>query len=442
MWTNDFDWMRNSQKLDSNLKKNIMKSYSNMRGVPCFLQKLWFKQNNKRTKFKVLLTVDERSSTKEKEELEKYICDKGCKIERKYKNLDFYKADLNIDAIKGLIDKKQIVKICEDQKFKALLDVAVPTIGSPLLWQQKITGKGINVAVLDTGVYSHPDLTNPKNRLIGWVDLVKGKNRPYDDNGHGTHVAGCIAGNGAASDGKYRGPAYDANIIGIKVLNKLGSGSLSTVVEGIDWCLDQGREIDIMCLSLGAPATLNSNEDPVCIAVKKAWEKGIVVCVAAGNEGPASRTVGTPGIQADVITVGATDDNNTEDRSDDVIADYSSRGPTIEGIIKPNLVAPGTGIISLHSPRAFVGKKIMRESRVGNWYIEMSGTSMATPIVAGVAAKILAIRPDYSPDQVKKTLLELTENMGVGPNQQGRGYLNLTSEIDDMLLEVTKKDIV
>ncbi|MDW7674755.1 MAG: S8 family serine peptidase, partial [Bacillota bacterium] len=149
------------------------------------------------------------------------------------------------------------------------------------------------------------------------------------------------------------------------------------------------------------------------------------VCAAAGNEGPQQRTIGSPGIEPSIITVGATDDKGTVNPGDDTIAHFSSRGPTIDQLVKPDLVAPGTDIISLRSPNAYVDKKVMRQNRVDQWYFNMSGTSMATPIVVGLVAQILQANPSYSPNQVKQALLGMAQDMGLDKNHQGQGYVYL-----------------
>src|SRR5699024_9775003 len=150
-------------------------------------------------------------------------------------------------------------------------------------------------------------------------DFINDRQEPYDDNGHGTHCAGDAAGNGQASDGKYKAPAPEANIVGVKALDKRGSGSLSTVIAGIDWCIQNQLKynIRILSLSLGSPALESAEDDLVVKAVEQAWDRGMTVCVAAGNSGPLPGTIGSPGISPKVITVGAVNDQNTIDRSDD-----------------------------------------------------------------------------------------------------------------------------
>jgi serine protease AprX len=254
----------------------------------------------------------------------------------------------------------------------------------------------------------------------------------YDDNGHGTHVAGCIASDGPV----YRGVAPGANIIGVKVLNKLGSGVLSTVIEGVQWCIDNKDKlaIKVINMSLGSAARENYKEDPVCHAVEKAWKSGIVVCVAAGNEGPDPRTISSPGIHPDIITVGAADDKNSENFSDYEVAEFSSRGPTIDGLSKPDVVCPGTDIISLRSPGSLIDKQ-NKSARVGSEYIALSGTSMATPICAGIAALVLESDAALSPDDVKTILKQTARPLpgAADENIQGKGMAIARSAVNKAL---------
>lgn len=304
-----------------------------------------------------------------------------------------------------------------------------------------LTGKGITIAVIDTGIHPHQDL---EGRIKGFKDFVNNREGAYDDNGHGTHCAGDAVGNGFLSGEKYVAPAPDAKVIGVKVLDNLGSGSLSTVMDGVQWCIDYNKDktyeekIHIISMSLGAGAQLYYDEkqrpcencDPMVAIVDVAWESGIVVCVAAGNEGDDSGTIASPGISQKVITVGAMDDKNTiEPRTDDVIAGFSSRGKTIYGADKPDIVAPGVNIVSLRAPNSFLDK-FQKSSRVDTNYFVLSGTSMATPICAGVVALILEVNRGMSPDDVKQRLMNGADPWGVNPgtelnrNTYGAGYIN------------------
>ncbi|MFC3040403.1 S8 family peptidase [Virgibacillus xinjiangensis] len=316
------------------------------------------------------------------------------------------RGNLTPQMIKQIKDHEAVERIFYDRIVTALLDIATRQIGSAELQRRAdLTGKDVTIAVIDTGVHPHSDLTSTSNRIVAFKDFINGREEPYDDNGHGTHCAGDAVGDGYQSDGLYIGPALEASIVGIKVLDENGSGRLSTIIEGIEWCINNKDEynIRIISLSLGAQAFESFRDDPLSVAVEEAWHKGIVVCAAAGNSGPQQTTISTPAINPFIITVGSTMDQNTEERSDDHIADYSSRGPTVDSFIKPDIYAPGTDIISLLAPDSTVEHELP-EQVVDENYLQLSGTSMATPICAGVVAQMLEANPDLSPNDIKSIL--------------------------------------
>jgi serine protease AprX len=276
-------------------------------------------------------------------------------------------------------------------------------------------------------VYPHEDLNG---RITGFVDFINNRTDPYDDNGHGTHCAGDAAGDGSASGGLYKGSAPRANIIGIKALDKNGAGSLATIIEGVQWCLDYNESnpdnpIHVISMSLGASAQQYEDEtdDPIVQIVNEAWDAGIVVVAAAGNSGPEPSTIASPGISRTILTVGALDDRDTADRTDDDVADFSSRGPTIYGIEKPDILAPGVDITSLRAPNSSLAKSQKGDQMAD--YITLSGTSMATPICAGIIALILEVNPDLTPDEVKERIkneVDLWDDRD--PTIYGAGYIN------------------
>lgn len=315
-------------------------------------------------------------------------------------------------ALQEFIPNHHPKMIWADSKVKGQMDVAVPTIHGDVAYQNDYTGKGVVVAVIDTGIDPHPDLTEPRNRIVGWKDFVNNKRRPYDDNGHGTHVAGIIAGNGRQSGGKYRGVAPEARLVGVKVLDEEGSGSASQVIAGVQWVVQNRRRyrIRVVNMSMGATAEEGYLDDPISQAVEAAWASGLTVCVAAGNEGPKGGTIATPGIAPSVITVGNMDDQETVERNDDEVADSSSRGPTIDQLAKPDILAPGTNIMSLKN---------------GGGYIAHSGTSMATPMVSGAVALLLQQNPRLTPPDIKAKLMAAAENRNLPADAQGAGYLDL-----------------
>ena len=324
-------------------------------------------------------------------------------------------ASLPAAAINALAKNPNVKAIYLDREMKAALDLAKGAANYAPAWTDGYTGGGVTIAILDTGISQHPDFLG---RLVAFKDFINGKTDFYDDNGHGTHCAGDAAGNGAMSAGLYKGPAYEANIVGVKVLNRSGAGSWSTIISGIQWCIDNKTAygIDIISMSLGGTANQSYIDDPVCQAVEQAWRAGIIVCAAAGNEGPSYGTIDTPGLDPLIITVGATYDKQTADRSDDYVVSFSSRGPTYDGLTKPDVVAPGTYIMST--------KNAGRNNTYKEYYQEMSGTSMATPICAGVCALILDAFPTMTPDQVKNKLMSTAINLGVEANIQGAGLID------------------
>ncbi len=349
----------------------------------------------------------------------------GCYIDQKLDVINGFSTRINIKTLKRLVNNEAVVKVWLDRKVSINLNVASPAVKASPLWDHGVRGDGIGIAVIDTGIYPHPDLTAPRNRIIKFKDFVNQRAGPYDDNGHGTHCAGCAGGNGNKSNGKYRGPAPNANLIGVKVLDKKGAGVMSKVLAGIQWCIQNKNKygIRILSMSLGANTTESYRDDPLCQAVRKAWEDGLVVCVAAGNNGPSAKTINTPGIAPEAITVGASDDKNTVATGDDSIASFSSRGPTPDGISKPDIVTPGAKIVSLRVPNSYISW-VNKKSKINHWYASLSGTSMATAICSGIVALILQGSPSLAPDEVKKILISSCRSLYMESNAQGAGLVD------------------
>lgn len=264
------------------------------------------------------------------------------------------------------------------------------------------------VAVIDTGIdANHVDLDGGK--VIGWKDFVNNRATPYDDNGHGTHVAGIIAGEGQA-DARYKGVAPGAALVGVKVLNASGSGSMSTVTAAIDWCIQNKDVYGIRVLNLSLGTSQSSDgTDSTSQAVNRAHDAGLVVAVAAGNSGPGRYTIGSPGAAEKALTVGAMGDPGELGY---FLADFSSRGYTADDRIKPDIAAPGYNITA---PRA----------NTSSGYVTYSGTSMATPFVAGTAALMLDANPSLTPDQVKSHLFATALDWGPAGKDIDYGYGNL-----------------
>lgn len=321
---------------------------------------------------------------------------------------------LNTDTIHRLANSPDIEYISFDSKVFTQLDIAVPTMDGRFPQERGYKGKDITIAVVDTGIAPHQDLTQPRNRIIGFKDFVKGKSTPYDDNGHGTHVAGIIAGNGYSSRGKYAGIAPESNILAIKALDENGGGSTSNIIEAISYIIQTKNKYNtkIINFSMGTPSNSPCEKDPLCKAVDKAVNAGIVVVAAAGNSGPNRGTIVSPGTSKKAITVGAVDDKSTIDISDDTIANFSSRGPTNQGDLKPDIVAPGVNINSLSNTRL-------------DGYSSSSGTSMATPLISGAVALLLNKDGKLNPKEVKARLMQSSIDLKNSPEMQGAGLLNL-----------------
>ncbi|MCS7463622.1 S8 family peptidase [Paenibacillus doosanensis] len=329
-------------------------------------------------------------------------------------------------CLKTICAHKQVAKVYLDRKNRTKLNIATPAVGSAAVQKSGATGKGVGIAIIDTGVAPRPDLTKPANRIAAFKDFVNGRTKPYDDNGHGTHVSGDAAGNGYSSKGKYKGTAPEARIIGVKVLDRQGVGLDSTIIRGIQWCVANRKRygIRVLNLSLGKPAEEACADDPLCRAVEKAVQAGLVVTAAAGNDGPLPASVTSPGTSPSAITVGAVDDRRTVRQSDDRIADFSGRGPAAGGLSKPDLVAPGVNIVSLRVPGSELAE-LYPANRVGSNYIRLSGTSFSAPITAGAIAQLLQKRSGLRPASIKRLLQRHGFNLKLPTNTQGSGELNV-----------------
>lgn len=335
---------------------------------------------------------------------------------------------MNTDMIYKLIQNEDVEFISFDSKVYTLLDVARKSIDAPFPHSRGYQGEGITVAVIDTGVSPHVDLIKPDNRIIGFIDIINDRDFPYDDNGHGTHIAGIIGGNGYASRGKLMGVAPKSNVLAIKALDENGSGTTSNILEAIDYAINTKEEYNtrIINLSIGTPSTIPSRFDPLSRAVKRAVKSGLTVVVAAGNSGPEVGTILSPGISEYALTVGAVDDKRTIDTKDDTLAPFSSRGPTKDGRVKPDILAPGVNINSLSNQKM-------------DGYHALSGTSMATPLVSGSVALLLNKENSLKPIEVKEKLMESSIDLKT-EETDGIGVLNLKKLFSEKKEEQEEKE--
>ncbi len=305
------------------------------------------------------------------------------------------------EAIRKLEQDPEVVKIYADLPVHAYLSRSAPHIEAPRLWNEGLTGENVRIAIVDTGIDAeHPDF---EGRIAAVTDFTG--QGPADGNGHGTHCASIAAGSGVASGATYRGVAPRATIYAAKVLRSDGQGMMSDVMAGVEWAVDQGAQV--VSLSLGTTGPCDGT-DALCETCEAAVQAGIVVCVAAGNDGPNSYTVGSPGCAPNVITIGACDNA-------DHIMSFSSRGPTADGRVKPDILFPGADIVAARAKGTAMGT-VVDES-----YTTASGTSMATPHAAGAAALLLQAQPDLKPLQVKARLMNTAIDLGASAYAQGSG---------------------
>jgi len=292
------------------------------------------------------------------------------------------------------------------------LDSAYPlAVEADRSWATGGTGAGVTVAVLDSGIAAHADLGN---RVLARVNFADRLVSAGDPGGHGTHVAGTIAGNGSASGGEFVGVAPLANVVDVRVLDGQGRGLTSSVVLGIQWVLEHRAQynIRVINLSLGAPARASYRLDPLAAAAEMAWLQGLVVVAASGNT---AGVVDSPGADPYVITVGATDDRESGPVADDLAGWFSGWGTPSGSVPKPDLVAPGRRIVSLRSPNSTLDQLLpdhVVSASNGATYTRLTGTSMSTAVVSGMAAVLLQRRPALSPDQVKAVLTGTSRQFG------------------------------
>ncbi|MFT7287308.1 MAG: serine protease AprX [Halieaceae bacterium] len=316
--------------------------------------------------------------------------------------------------------------------------------GAALLHSHGVTGTNITVAVLDSGLWEHPELatdTAGKNRIVARYDAIHDlePEEAFDESGHGTHMTSVLARSRPATrqgadTPSYHGIAPDARLVVVKAFDHSGEAGFLDIVRGVQWVLDNREAYDIRILNLSFSARPRWPywDDPINQALMRAWEAGIFIVAAAGNEGPEPMTVGSPGNLPYILTVGAITDSWTEyDHSDDYIPDFSSRGPTPMGHIKPDIVAPGGHMSGLVRPGSSLLKEFP-EYLLSNGEFVMTGTSQASALVSGIAALLLQLEPGLSNNALKCMLtssaqpaIEADGRLAYSPFQQGSGLMNV-----------------
>ncbi|HYE85466.1 MAG TPA: S8 family serine peptidase [Vicinamibacterales bacterium] len=369
----------------------------------------------------------------------------GARTGRRLGILQAHVATISHRRLTSLADEPRVKSIHLDRVARSTAGRAAVTVGARAVHDlMGYTGAGIGIAVIDSGITSwHDDLTianGAGQRRLHFVDFVNGYTQAYDDQGHGTHVAGIIAGNGFDSNGLRSAIAPGSHIVALKALDANGTGTISNIIAAIDYAVanKDALNIRVINLSLGAGVYESYMTDPLTVAARRAVDAGVVVVAAAGNLGnsangqPQYGAVLAPGNAPWVVTVGASSTMGTVFRQDDTIAGFSSRGPTMHDYqAKPDLVAPGTGTVSLSDPlsRFYVSKSeyLLAGTRNTSYlpYLSMSGTSMSAPVVSGSIALMLQANPSLSPNLVK-AMLQFTAQQypGYDALTQGAGFLN------------------
>lgn len=284
-------------------------------------------------------------------------------------------------------------------------------INAEAAYKKGYFGENIGVAVLDTGIFPHADFGR---RIVFFRDYINGRQRAYDDNGHGTHIAGIIGGDGTSSNGKYMGIAPRCHLIVLKILDRKGNGNTEHVVQAIEWLVRRKEQyrVRIVNISIGMVLQAESRERIRLLkAVEYAWDHNLVVIAAAGNNGPGENSITVPGISRKIITVGCFDDTRERIGRSLLKPEYSGQGPTDSCIVKPELVVPGTNVISC--------------SNQPGSYTKKSGTSMAAPMASGSMALLLSKYPQITPAEVKLRLYRRTLDLGLPQSKQGWGMIDI-----------------
>jgi serine protease AprX len=365
------------------------------------------------------------------------------KIKRELPSIRAIVAEMTVDQVQKASTKPNVTRISIDEPVRAHAAEPGVVSGATLAAQTYgVTGAGIGIAVIDSGIAAHPDLPN----VVKSVDFVStNQNGGYDPFGHGTHVAGIIGGSGAASGGAHKGVAPGVKLIDLRVLGADGSGYTSDVLAALEWAIDhkngtgsngQPLNIRVINLSLGHRPFEPTAVDPLTTLCRLAVENGIVVVAAAGNFGKDGNGnlmyggITSPGNEPAVLTVGAMTAWGTDNRTDDTVATYSSRGPTaFEHIVKPDIAAPGSQIIAAMSPNSLLATSFP-QLQSGGSYLRLSGTSMATPVVAGSVALMLQQNPTMTPNTVKGVLMFTAEHRNADALSVGAGYINVAGAVN------------
>lgn len=346
-------------------------------------------------------------------ETKKYLLKVGCDVVNEYPFIKALGVNLKSRHLSVLSGCKYLQYVTSSAQVFTQVNTSKKVCNLYNLTKGELKGENIAVAVIDTGIRSHLDFVCPTNRIICFKDFVNNKSFPYDDNGHGTFISSVLGGNGLISGRKYEGIAPKVNLVVLKALDERGETGAFTILEAMQWVFDNKEKynIKVICMSFGSNPLGNS--DPLKLGAETLWDNGIIVVAAAGNSGPEKSSIKSPGISSKIVTVGALDDGRTPNGKFDKklfkVADFSSRGPAFR-FYKPDLITSGVNLIGA-------------SNNINENYTIMSGTSVATPIVAGVCALLCQKYSNITPSQIKSILLNNTIPITRDRNKEGYGYL-------------------
>src|SRR5215213_6464845 len=417
---------------------------------------------------KVIVQLDAKPSGS----LNALLSTNGVKIRKHFTSLNSFALELPLNVVNALSQFPEVAFISIDSEVRTLGGHIAHTSGADNVRQVSpdgaLDGSGVGIAILDSGIYgahtSFTDTQTGQSRIVVNLDFT-GEGRTDDPYGHGTHVASAAAGNGVVARAEYIGIAPRAKLLNLRVLNSKGLGSVSSVLAAFDWLMQNSSTYNVRVanLSLGMPAVDSYIFDPLCVAVRALVDRGVVVVAAAGNNGKNSTGqklyghVHSPGNSPAAITVGAVDTHGTDTRADDTIASYSSRGPTrsfwtdangvnhYDNLIKPEIAAPGNRTVFAQSPNNYlVSQNPSLAAGVSNSptrsQMMLSGTSMASPLVAGAAALMFEANPTLTPNLVKSLLMYSAQQLAnYNILEQGAGELNIDGAV--RLAKLVRTDI-
>jgi serine protease AprX len=389
-----------------------------------------------------LLPLIVREATPRSDAAERLVEGLGGTVTHDLSIIGSFSAKLPGAKLGSLLASSHVTKVWGDARIQMLDDDGVLDDGTDeydavrpnRVWQKAIKlsddrpykGSGVTVAMLDTGIWPVPDLAG---RILASADFTA-EGDGLDRYGHGTHMAGIIAGNGTSSGGTWTGVAPKANLVSVKVAGADGSTDVSVVIAGLQWIVAhrQTYKIRVLNLSFGTDSKQSYLVDPLNYAVEQAWFSGIFVVTAAGNGGPDPATINKPADDPYVVSIGAANLSNTSDRSDDYVADFSSRGPTPHNIAKPDLLAPGISIVSnrVLGSTVDIGHPL---AAVDDNYLKGTGTSQAAAVISGVAALMYDARGSMSPNVAKATVRGSAGGPTANLSGGGKGLINAAKAV-------------